>query len=398
MNHRDQHSPEKAMSVMNLLDHALDRGTTFVQFDTDCYRSILVTASRRPELQDLGRLVDRVLKRMAEWFLVPDTVCYGSAIRTWKHEALNPNNDPIFQSQAVNRVLELLGEMDVAHNQSSTVLVRPTTSIYNDVLETLTVNEQRLEQAEKILLKMEQSSSASEKPNEASYCLVLRMLKSSNIGDKVDRTNDILERFYRNAGESKSSHAPRDQVAVLNEFIEVCASANVKSDSEGMNLLREVLNAVQTARHSHAIIPDSNSFASLLKACQSLLLSLPTRQKFAERIFELCRDAGMVNKTVLVEFKRTVSSDRFIDIVVSSCRELEGKRAIPSEWNRNAFGGKVCSADGSRSPPLGTDGEVIVTKEMSDFRLRRLKDKRKRNSIRGGRLPKPPKFGTLDVL
>lgn len=393
LNNRDQHAPEKAMSVVNLLDHALDRGTTFVQFDTDCYRSILVTASRRPMLHNLGKLVDGVLKRMAEWFLVPDTACYGSAIRTWKNEAMNPNNDRVFQVQAVNRVLELLGEMDVAHNQSSTVLVQPTTSIYNDVLEAMTVDGQRFEQAEKLLLKMELASSSSEKPNEASYCFILRMLKNSNVTDKVDRAKDILDRFYKNAAGNKSS-----QVAVLNEFLEVCASANVKSDTEGINLLREALNAVQTARFSHGVVPDSNSFASLLKACQSLLLSLSMRHKFAERIFELCRDAGMVNKTVLVEFKKTVSSDLFIDIVVSSCRELEGNRVIPAEWNRNAFGGRVCSADGSRAPPLSADGELIVTKEMTDFRLRRLKDKRKRNSIRGGRLPKPPKFGALKVL
>ncbi len=385
------------MSVVNLLDHALDRGTTFVQFDTDCYRSILVTASRRPELADLGKLVDRVLKRMGEWFLVPDTICYQAAIRTWKHEAFNSKHDRMFQTQAVNRVIELLGEMDVAHNQSSTVLVRPTTSIYNDVLEALRVEGQRWEEAEKLLRKMEQSSSP-EKPNAATYCLVLRLLKNRTMGDKLNRARDILDRFYRNIDGENCTHSRRDQVAVLNEFIEVCASANVQSDTEGMNLLGEVLDAVQVARSSHAITPDSSSFATLLKACQSLILSLPKRQKFAERVFDLCRDAGMVNKTVLLEFKKSVPSDRFIDIVVSSCRELEGNKAIPADWNRNAFGGKVCSSDGSRSPPLGADGEIIITKEMSDFRLRRLIDKRKRNSIRGGRLPKPPKFGTLKAL
>jgi hypothetical protein len=329
---------------------------------------------------------------MGEWFLVPDTICYEAAIRTWKHEVLNSKDDRMFQTQAINRVLELLGEMDVAHNQSSTVLVRPTTSIYNDVLEALTVEGQRWEEAEKLLFKMEQSLS-SEKPNAATYCFVLRLLKNKTMGDKLNQARDVLDRFCRNMGQSS-----RDQVAVLNEFIEVCASAKVQSDAEGMKLLGQVLEAVQVARSSHGITPDSSSFASLLKACQSLILSLLTRQIFAERVFDLCRDAGMVNKTVLMEFTKSVPSDRFIDVVVSSCRELEGNKAIPAEWNRNAFGGKVCSADGSRSPPLGVDGEIIFTKEMSDFWLRRLLDKRKRNSIRGGRLPKPPKFGTLKAL
>lgn len=348
-------------------------------------------------LQDLGKLVDRVLKRMAEWFLVPDSTCYGAAIRTWKNEGLNPNNDQTVQIQAVNRVLELLEEMNVAHYQSSTVLVRPTTSIYNDVLDALVIDGQQLEQAEKILRKMELGAPL-EQPNETSYCFVLRMLKSSDVADRVDRAKDILARFHRNAGGNHPSEGSRNQIGVLNEFIGVCASANVESDNEGIALLREALNAVQTARGSFAVLPDSENFASLLKACRSLILSPSTRQKFAERIFELCRDAGMVNQTVLSEFKRTVSSDLFIDIVVSSCMELDGKRVIPAEWNRNAFGRRIYSADGSRAPPLSPDGDLIVTKEMDDFRLRRIKDKRKRHSIRGGRLPKPPKFGTLKEM
>jgi hypothetical protein len=51
----------------------------------------------------------------------------------------------------------------------------------------------------------------------------------------------------------------------------------------------------------------------------------------------------------------------------------------------NALGGKVKSADGRKTIPLGVDGLLKRTTAMKEFQMRRLLDHRNRDLLRGGR-------------
>ena len=62
-----------------------------VEIDVACYRSVLITASRRLDVPKLGIMVDQILATMKDKQMVPDADCYGAIIRTWKNCAINPH-------------------------------------------------------------------------------------------------------------------------------------------------------------------------------------------------------------------------------------------------------------------------------------------------------------------
>jgi hypothetical protein len=385
------------MSVLRLMDYALANGTTQVQPDYDCFRYLLLAATKRPLLPDLGSAADVVLSRMASRLMVPDTECYHAAIQTWTNAALNTD---LLESRnaSVKRVLELLSQMRVAHNQSSTVSVEPTTQIINKVLEVLSVSShpRRMEQAELLLLEMEaalRGDTIGPKPNAQTYTLVINIWRGSMSAEMVPRARAILRRMEKIFEQLPKGADKHDEiVGTFNAFIRVCAATEVKNADRGKEVLKDALAAFESLLTLEGFEPNAATYSNLLVACGSLVAPGRDRQMVIDKVFRICCDAGMVDDDVLLQLRAYATPEHFSKLVVAASEDFEGTRLVPESWTTNALGGRVVSADGRRTKPLSIDGKLTVTTAMQDFQMRRMTDKRNRNLLRGGRQSKPYKF------
>jgi len=80
------------------------------------------------------------------------------------------------------------------------------------------------------------------------------------------------------------------------------------------------------------------------------------------------------------------TEEQYSRIVILMSEAVEGIKMVPEEWTANALGGRVVTADGRKTKPLSIYGQITVTNAMRDFQMRRLRDKRNRNLLQGGRL------------
>jgi len=389
-------SPGKAMSLIRIMNLSFFKEITTVQADVDCYRYVLLTAAQRPAIPDLGPMVDDILTTMKERFLIPDRECYGAAIRIWKHCALNPEFTE-FREGSVKRTLELLSEMNVAHNRSTAVSVQPTTENVNDVIEALVVsmNFRKMEQAEALLQSMERTllgstSSSFPKPDADSYRLVFDVWASSDSKDKVAKGKNVLESMLKNK-EALFAHLKRREgvVAAFNSFVRVCGASRVDGEEEGMHVLRTALVAIEQMRTIEGAVPNAATYAGLLECCEKLLPLGRERGGIVEKIFRLCCSDGMVDENVLRQLRTAATSEQYSRLVISRSENVEGTKMVPEAWTLNALGKRVVTADGRKGVPLSIDGRLTVTMAMQEFKMRRLIDKRNRNVFQGGRMPKP---------
>jgi len=383
-------SPGKAQSVLNLMDYAYEKRMTELQPDETCYRYVLMTAARRPELQELGLMVDSILTQMKERFMVPDSVCYGAAIRTWKHCALNPDLEQ-FRERSLRRTLDLLDEMKVANDRTVSASVAATTQHINDVIEALSVgrNPRKTEQAEALLQEMEQAVDAESddpKPNTDSYRLVLEVWASSDSIEKVPRAKSILWHMKNKYKVLFAKYDKKDgTVEVFNSFLRVCGSAKVQNEEEGMQVFKEALSAIDMMRVLDGLYPNAATYALLLQVCENLLPPGKERRRMVETVFRLCCSDGMVDDSVLEQLQTTATSEQYTNLVITASEDVEGIKMVPEAWTINALGGRVVTADGRRTTPLSIEGKLTVTMAMQEFKMRRIRDKRNRNLLRGGR-------------
>lgn len=373
------------------MDSAYTKGVTEVQPDLPCFRYALCTAAQRPHLDDLGPMVDDILTRMKELYIVPDSDCYTSAIRTWKNAALNPNLEQ-YRDKSANRALELLAEMKIAHNQSQSTSVQTRTENINDVIEALSVssNSRRIEQAERLLSMMEAELSKEAPydplPNAESYRLTLNVWRTSSAVDKVPRALAILWRMKNNYGALSGTSKKNDFVEAFNTFVAVCGSTRTRGEAEGMQVFREALAGIEGMKTLPGLRPNASSYSGLLTATRNLLPLGKERKRVVDQIFRLCCDDGMVDDNVLRELRITATDEQYARLVIGPSETIEGTKMVPETWTSNALGGRVITADGRKTTPLSIDGRLTVTIAMREFQMRRIRDKRNRNLLQGGRL------------
>ena len=379
-----------------------------LQPDLLCYKCVFLAAAKRHDLLDLGPLIDETLAMMSDRFIVPDADCYTAAIKTWKNAALHqPDVTAANQQTSVRRTIELLAEMDVAHNQSMMVSISVSTENINDVLEALTVSTHHSRTAivDELLDKLSRSgtegASTAMKATTDSYVFALRVWRTMESMEKIAKGKAILWRVKDNYAElvrqhkNKSEDRRKDQIVdIFNEFVQLCGSYQPRSNKDGLQVLGEALDAIRVMRSMdvagsglyHKLIPNALTFTSLLIAVTNLLSpGSPERRIAVENIFTMCCTDGMVDDMVLRCFRDAATSDQFATMIESKSEILEGMKVVPESWTVNALGGKVKSADGRKTVPLGIDGLLKSTMAMKEFQMRRLLDHRNRELLRGGR-------------
>ena len=388
------------MTVLRLMDDALENGTTVIQPDYDCFRYVLRTVLRTSEWQrrlpHLEVHVDDVLRRMSRRLMIPDTECYSAAIQVWKNSALNPNMIES-RDRSVSRTLELFAEMKVAHNQSSTVSVALTTEVVNSVIQALSVfsDQRRMELAEKLLFEMEEAlaNGLGPKPNPESYIRVMEVWGSCMFPDKVPRAKAILWRMEEKYDELKAATAEKDAfVDVFNAFIKICAHTEATTD-RATEILRDALAASGSIRKYSGLKPNSQTYVRVVYACKHLLPPGKDREAAIDKVFRLCCHDGLVNHSVLKSVRSSATEEHYSRLVISASEDVEGTLVVPEAWTVNVLGDRVHTPDGRKTKPLSVKGKLEMTTAMEDFRMRRMRDKRNRKLLRGGRLPRPKDIG-----
>lgn len=387
--HRHSQSPFQAIRILEILEQSHSNGRTDVLPDYECLRYVLDTVASRHCLAGMGDIVDKVLRRMDDRFMIPDTHCYAAAIRAWRWEAQNPNRcQP--QDVCCERVLQLLSKMKDSDNQSRQYRVRPTTEIFNNVLETLTLvlTPRNVEHAEQILLQMEDAMKNGEReqfPTARSYMHVIRIMRALDASTAIDRAGEVLERFQQNI---EKLGTDKDSLKPFNSYMAVCCwGIRSKKVVDKIDVFQRVFRAFESIRKTQGLTPNGGSYRALLSLCGRSTPPSSEKKLMAERIFRLCCDAGMVSHRFLLCFVKVAEPDQYLKLVVSRAEEVEGKKIIPAEWSRNLSRRKIRTAEGWKTRPLGIDGRLLVTRAMEDYRLRRLRDHRNRDLLRGGRLP-----------
>jgi hypothetical protein len=376
------------------MEDAFRKGLTMVQPDEVCYRYVLQTAAHKPTLMDLGPVVDEALSRMQDNFMVPDSLCYGAAIRTWKNAAVYQSSKvpASILEASVHRAVELLSEMEVAHNRSSVADVKITTANVNDCLEALAVSTHRgrTEQAEFLLAKMEDEIEAGNHsmfPNAESYIHVLRVWKSVVSIEKVANAKLIIWRMKDRYEVLSKQHKKKTRlVDVFNEFLNVCGSHKARSEKEGIEVFGEALDAIDIIRSLPELEPNSATYVALLNACANLLPIGKERSRLVKKVFSLCCQDGMVDEAVLNQLKAASLEQEYARMVMDECKTMGTIKIVPESWSVRALGGRIISADGRKTRPLSAEGKLTTTVAMQEFKMRKLRDGRNRKLLQGGRL------------
>ncbi len=91
-------------------------------------------------------------------------------------------------------------------------------------------------------------------------------------------------------------------------------------------------------------------------------------------------------------FRECTTIEQFHRLVVAKHDVVEGVAVVPESWTRNVLGGRVKFEDGRKTTPLNLHGELTITRAMYDFRLRRVREKRNRRLLEGGRWQQRPTY------
>jgi hypothetical protein len=350
----------------------------------------------------MGTHVDEVMSMIKDAYLLPDTRCYSYAIQSWKNSALHQKkNSKTTREVCIKRTIDLLSEMKKARGQSSSVDVVLSAANFNDALEALTVSTilRRTDIAEGLLHDLETAANDETTglgPTAESYAYTLRVWRSVPTAEKVARAKLIVLRLKDNFDNVSRQHKTNDKLAIVfNEFIGVCSSYSPRNEKDGSRVLKEAIDIIELMLSFDGLQPNSDTYCELLGACSSLLVVGQARAAAVKKVFGYCCRDGLVNEKVLVALRAATTSDQYATLVVEQSEVVDGFRLVPESFTRNVLGGKTISVDGRSTLPLGVDGRLALTPGMLEFRMRRLRNKKNQNLLRGGRLdaikekPKP---------
>ena len=277
---RDKQAAEKSLNVLRLMEEAYIDRLSELRADIRIYRSILKAFARSPSSPNLGLDVDRLLTKIWDRNLVPDTDCFSYAINTFAncalHKDLTESPWPL-----ASRAHQLLLEMVRAVQKSETVQV--STDNYNTVLTAFTAApEFSSDPALELLDKMEDNLSMA-RPNAATYALVVNILaKSPTVKDKVTLSQQVIQRGQREF--ERGNETAKPDLFIYNAFIRACAASTSDTASQREATLRLALQTLPRDIRGNNLKPDPETFLCLLEASSSLLPPGASQTKALDQI------------------------------------------------------------------------------------------------------------------
>jgi len=397
-----QMTGKRALFILNKMESLCKNEQTQLRPNLECYKLVLCAISncKPPHIQGMGDDAERVLSRMEENGLTPDSKCYSYAIKTWSTAAqqneLTTEEIYAFASKANN----LLDKMSEMYLKSGTVLIRPTTEDYDNVACAWSKCQLNgvAEKVEKLLRKMEQLNDAGDiglLPSRNSYLYAIKAWKNSpNTSKQIEGAMNVMNLFKAQYTEKGNDNC-KPNVECFNAVISVCGSRNFQTASDDikrqglkcvLDIMHEMRNLDQYDGH-----PESSTYNLFLEAF-SMLLTKGSKdyQKAIESAFTMCRKEGLVDEKVLKTFHRVAPYESYRKLVLSAAYPRinsdgtvsSDTMLLPDEWSKNTI-----RFDKFRNAPLSLDGRLVYerSKTVSEHKNRRLRKRVNQSMLRGGR-------------
>ncbi len=286
-------------------------------------------------------------------------------------------------------VLERMEEM---YYRSGSVVVRPTTLDYNNVITALSKcgASGAAQRAERLLAKMESKYHDGDvllMPNSESYIKTMLAFKNSrNVEEHVDGCRAIFERMV--AQYQNGNHACKPTVESYNTLIMLCGSYNFvdAKEEDKRKALECVVDTVNKMRASDEVELNAMTHHMLLCSFGNLLPRASREQaKAVESIFMKCRADGFVDNRVLKTFHRVAPYDVFRRCAVHYAKQENSSDStkglyLPLDWSRNITGKRPII-------PMSGDGNFAGARQsiLNERKMRRLRTRKNQRLLQGGR-------------
>ena len=390
----DKHAARRAQTVLKQMERLYHKRISDCRPTISCYRYVLIAMSNS-KLLGQGPNADELMARMEDRLMVADSGCFGATIKIWSNSAGHKETEDA--AADADRADEALQQMKDMYQRSSQIVVKASTSNYNDVLRAYAAcqrDDAAGWRAKELLDEMNKLASEGDSdvaPDAKSYVFTMNALAQSTLPDKVAKSMKLLKAIAEddnNTSEGKSS-AAKPTVDCFHAMIKVCSSVKKVSADEKNLALRMAIKTVKMLKEckSEECKPNAETYKLLIDACGKLIPKGLEQQKALETIFNNCCRDGLVDDRVLRQFKKTAPFDLYQGtILLNAQTSTDGDGMIlPEEWTRN-IGHRVRTAEGRRPQPLSPDVGFVMTKSMADYKMRRLRSKKNQRLLRGGRL------------
>lgn len=396
-------SGKRALSILNKMEYLNRVEKSDLRPDLSCYKYVLcaIANGKAQHSKDMSDEAERILSRMEQNGITPDSDCYSYAIKTCslasQHNELSPKEIYVSATKAN----ELLDRMSQMYYKSGTVLIRPTTADYDNVMCAWSKCEVDgvAEKVEALLKKMEQLNLEGDVgllPSRNSYLFAIKAWRNSpNTAKQMEGALNVLKLFqaqYNNHGNDNC----KPNAECYNAFISVFASRNFQmaTDDEKRQAFKIVLDIMQEMKNlDHNAGRANSSTYNLLLDAFEIILKKGSKEyhKAMEYVFSMCRKEGMVDEKVLKTFHRVAPYESYRRLVltaayprISSDGSLSSDTMLlPDEWSRNTLG-----FDKFKNSPLSLDGRLIYerSKSVNEHKNRRLRRRVNQSMLRGGRM------------
>lgn len=385
----DKHAARRAQTVLKQMERLYHKRISDCRPTVACYRYVLIAMSNS-KLSGLGPNADELMARMEDRLMVADSGCFAATIKVWSNSACH--KDAENAAADADRADEALQQMKDMYHRSSQIVVKTSTSSYNDVLRAYAACQRddaagwRAEELLDEMNKLANEGDSDVAPDAMSYVFTMNALAQSTLPDKVSKSMKLLKAI---AGTSENTTlATKPTVDCFHAMIKVCSSVQKASNDEKNFALRTAIKTVKMLKDckSDECKPNSETYKLLIDACGKLIPAGSEQQKALETIFNNCCRDGLVDDKVLRQFKKTAPFDLYQSkILLNAKSSVDGDGMIlPEEWTRN-IGHRVRTAEGRRPRPLSPDVGFVVTPSMADYKMRKLRSKKNQNLLRGGR-------------
>ena len=242
------------------------------------------------------------------------------------------SNEP----DAASRATAILDSMEHAHNNQNRKRIIACSRCYSAVITAWarSGSSDAVQQAFALIDRMEQNrrdGSPHGSPNARCYNSAIHTIaKSSDQKNKVDYCMDILRRM--NSAKENGFIDCSPTTVTYSTIINACAYTT--GDEECRRRAFDVARScLQTLLASKELEPDESIFSNLLLVAQRHLGDGEARDRFAEALFKEACKVGVVNRDILVRFRRVSprSAKRLLehqddDSILQECGKNIGKK------------------------------------------------------------------------
>ena len=268
---------------------AFMESTDFAKPHKGSYTTVMTAIIRSGDWQAPERVM-RIYNRMLESCEnETDAVTYGMLLDMWA------------KSRRQNA-----GEMaeQILHQMKSSGLNPNVVNYNNAILAHARSNKAgSFARAEALLREMQEFSVAGDKsinPNTVSYTNVIQALKRSAVENKAQAARTLFQEMLNETANGNTNVRPN--VITVNSVLTACAFT--KGDDEIRKRAIQIALSVFSEMEQHAIVPNSNSFRTLLEAFGRQVSDKTERTKMAEIAFRRCQREGLVDSTVVKALRK----------------------------------------------------------------------------------------------